>query len=119
MALRGIRESETDEARQYTLDWHIRGLAAELNPVAVEPAVLESYAGTYGPRTLTFEDGQLWYHRAGRPLRRAIPMTERLFRFDDIAYFRLEVVLDESGRPIKLIGHYDNGTQDESPRSET
>jgi hypothetical protein len=46
-------------------------------------------------------------------------MTERLFRFDDIAYFRLEVVLDDSGRPVKLIGHYDNGTQDESPRSET
>jgi hypothetical protein len=119
MALRGIRESETDEGRLYTLDWHIQGLEAELNPVALEPAVLESYAGTYGPRTLTFEDGKLWYHRAGRPLRQAIPMTDRLFRFDDIDYFRLEVVLDESGRPVKLIGHYDNGTQDESPRTES
>ncbi len=119
MALRKIRESETDEARQYTLDWHIQGLEAQLQPVTADPAVLESYAGTYGPRALTFEDGKLWYHRAGRPLRQAIPMTDRLFRFDDIDYFRLEVVLDESGRPIKLIGHYDNGTQDESPRTDT
>jgi hypothetical protein len=118
MALRRIRERETDEGRQYTLDWHIQGLEAELNPVTVDPAVLESYAGTYGSRSLAFEDGELWYHRAGRPLRRAIPMTERLFRFDDIDYFRLEVVLDGSGRPVKLIGHYDNGTQDESPRTE-
>jgi len=117
MALREIREGETDEGRLYTLDWHIRGLEAELNPVSIDPAVLESYAGSYGPRTLTFEDGELWYHRAGRPLRRAIPMTERLFRFDDIDTFRLEVVLDESGRPVKLIGHYDNGTQDESART--
>ena len=118
MALRTIRRGETDEGRLYTLDWHIQGLEAELNPATVDPAALESYAGSYGARTLTFEDGELWYHRAGGPLRRAIPMTERLFRFDDIDNFRLEVVLDGSGRPVKLIGHYDNGTQDESPRTE-
>ncbi len=47
---------------------------------------------------------------------RAIPMTETLFRFDEIDYFRIEVVLDESGQPVKLVGHYDNGTTDESPR---
>ncbi|MGD2151930.1 MAG: S41 family peptidase [Gemmatimonadales bacterium] len=117
MALRKIRECETDDGRLFTLDWHIQGLEAQLSPVTIDPAVLESYAGSYGPRTLTFEDGELWYHRAGRPLRRAIPMTERLFRFDDIDTFRLEVVLDESGRPVKLIGHYDNGTQDESART--
>ena len=119
MALRKVREGETDEGRLYTLDWHIQGLEAQLNPVTVDPDVLALYAGSYGPRTLTFENGELWYHRAGRPLRRVIPMTERLFRFDDIDYFRLEVVLDESGSPVKLIGHYDNGTQDESPRTET
>ena len=48
---------------------------------------------------------------------RASPMTEALLRFDDIDYFRLEVVLDETGKPVKLVGHYDNGTTDESPRS--
>jgi hypothetical protein len=119
MALRKVLEGETHEGRLYTLDWYIQGLEAQLNPVTVDPDILASYAGSYGPRTLTFEDGELWYHRAGRPLRRVIPMTERLFRFDDIDYFRLEVVLDESGSPVKLIGHYDNGTQDESPRTET
>ncbi len=47
----------------------------------------------------------------------AIPMSETLFRFEEIGYFRLEVVLDESGRPLKLVGHYDNGQTDESPRT--
>ncbi|UCC73430.1 MAG: S41 family peptidase [Gemmatimonadota bacterium] len=118
MALRKIRENETDEGRLYALDWHIEGLEAQLNPVTIDPEVLASYAGTYGPRTLTFADGELWYHRAGRPRRHAIPMTERLFRFEDIDYFRLEVVVDESGNPLKLVGHYDNGYTDESVRSE-
>ncbi len=48
---------------------------------------------------------------------RAIPMGERLFRFEEIDYFRIEVVLDEAGQPQKLVGHYDNGTTDESPRT--
>ena len=80
-------------------------------------AVLRSYVGAYGPRRLTFEDGQLWYQRQGNPRMRAIPLTETLFGFSEIDYFRIEVVLDPSGRPLKLIGHYDNGDTDESPRS--
>ena len=50
-------------------------------------------------------------------LMRMIPLTATLFRFENIDWFRLEVVLDESGSPVKLIGHYENGFRDESPRS--
>ena len=44
-------------------------------------------------------------------------MKETLFRFKELDFFRLEVVLDEAGAPVKLVGHYDNGHTDESPRS--
>jgi hypothetical protein len=40
-----------------------------------------------------------------------------MFRFDELDYFRIEIVTDDSGQPLKLIGHYDNGQTDESPRS--
>ena len=117
MALRELREAETDAGRQFALDWAIAGLEAQLHPVTVDPAVLASYVGTYGPRTLTLEGGQLIYQRAPNAAMVAIPMGDALFRFEEIAYFRLEVVLDESGQPVKLVGHYDNGRTDESPRS--
>jgi hypothetical protein len=45
-------------------------------------------------------------------------MTETLFRFDAVEYFRLEVVLGDDGVPVKLVGHYDNGHTDENPRDE-
>ncbi len=45
-------------------------------------------------------------------------MTETLFRFDEFDYFRLEVVLDDQGRPTKLVGRYNDGHTDESPRTE-
>jgi hypothetical protein len=117
LAVRKLRENATNEAQVASLEWVIDGLEAELNPVTLTEATLRSYVGRYGPRTLAFENGELWYRREGNPRMRAIPMTETLFRFDEIDYFRIEVVCDESGRPVKLVGYYDNGTTDESPRS--
>jgi hypothetical protein len=117
LAVRKLKQEATDERRAASLDFVIAGLEARLNPVDPSDAVLRSYVGTYGPRRLTFEDGQLWYQRQGNPRMRAIPLTETLFGFSEIDYFRIEVVLDPSGQPLKLVGHYDNGDTDESPRS--
>lgn len=117
LAVRNLKEDATDERRAASLEFVISGLEAKLNPVTVSGDVLASYVGSYGPRRLSFEDGQLWYQRQGNPRMRAIPLTETLFGFAEIDYFRIEVVLDQSGQPLKLIGRYDNGDTDESPRS--
>ncbi|UCF18183.1 MAG: S41 family peptidase [Gemmatimonadota bacterium] len=117
LALEKLKEEAPDEGRASTLSWAIDGIKARLNPVKVSSEVLQSYVGSYGPRTLTLEAGVLYYQREGNPRMQAIPMTERLFRFAEIDYFRIEVVLDEAGQPVKLVGHYDNGTTDESPRT--
>lgn len=116
-ALRVLRDASEDPGQTAQLEWAIEGLEAQLNPPRVPAEVLKSYAGTYGPRTIKFENGELYYAREGNPVRKAIPMGERLFRFEDIDFFRLEVVVDDSGAPIKLVGHYDNGAKDESPRT--
>jgi hypothetical protein len=116
-ALTKLREGQEDEDRASSLDWAIEGLRAKLEPVAVDVATLERYAGQYGPRKLWVEDGVLQYQREDGPIRPATPMGEALFRFEGLDYFRLEVVLDDAGQPVKLIGHYDNGRADESPRS--
>jgi hypothetical protein len=117
MALEELKEKEDDEDRAFALGWAIDDLEARLDPVEVSPEALASYVGNYGPRTLTLEDGILIYQRGDNPPMQAIPMTERLFRFNEIDYFRIEVILDETGQPQKLVGHYDNGTTDESPRT--
>jgi hypothetical protein len=45
-------------------------------------------------------------------------MTETLFKFEGLAYFRLEVVVGDDGAPVKLVGHYDNGHTDENPKDQ-
>ena len=117
MALRGVRDGEIDPRRKFDLDWAIAELESVLHPVTVDSEVLASYVGTYGPRSLSMRDGQLFYQRAPGPPLRAIPMNATLFRFEGVSNFRLEVVLDESGQPVKLVGQFDNGRTDESPRS--
>jgi hypothetical protein len=107
-----------DEDRKVQLQWAIDGLNARLHPPDVDLTKLSHYAGVYGPRTITYEDGALFYQREDRPKYRMIPMAEDLFRFDEVDYFRLKVVTNGDGQPTELVGLYDNGFTDHSPRSD-
>ena len=116
-ALTKLRESADDEESIFRYDWAMAGLRGKLKPVKLDEDTLAVYAGQYGPRRLWVEDGALLYQREEGPIRKAVPMGEALFRFEDLDYFRLEVVLDDSGVAAKLVGHYDNGHTDENPRT--
>jgi hypothetical protein len=115
-ALTKLRERGGDEEDTFALDWAIAGLDATLNPIELPAEVLETYAGDYGPRHLRVESGKLVYQRDEREPFVATPMSETLFRFEDLPYFRLEVILDDAGEPVKLVGHYENGHTDENQR---
>ena len=117
-ALSTLRERDMSDEEAFMLDWAIAGLNAGLNPVDVDAATLASYAGDYGPRHLRVENGRLVYQRDDRDPFVATAMTETLFGFDALPFFRLEVVLGDDGVPIKIVGHYDNGRTDENPRDQ-
>lgn len=112
-ALEKLSAETHDEQDKMMYDWHIQSLKAELNPVAVDPGILKSYVGKYGPRTITIENDSLFYQREGRPKYRMIPLTEDLFMFKEIDYFRLKI-FKENGKIIGVMGLYDNGTTDTS-----
>lgn len=100
------------------VEWLTDFLNVRQRPVEVAAGVLASYAGSYGPRTIVFEDGVLSYQRDGGTRYRLIPLSRTLFALDGLITFRLEVVSDEQGRPTKLVGHYLGGQTDETPRGE-
>ena len=64
------------------------------------------------------ENGKALYQRLNRDWSKMIPMTDTLFSVEGFDFFRLEVVLDENGDAIKLIGHYQDGSTDESLRDQ-
>lgn len=115
-AMKKLAEKATDERIKQSLLWTVETKEALKNPVDVSEDVLKSYAGSYGPRRLTFEDGALYYQRENRARMKMIAMAKDVFCFDEIDYFRLKVVLDADGNPVELMGLYDDGHTDSSPK---
>ena len=94
-------------------------LQAMERPAELDEARLQAVAGDYGPRHLRVRDGRLYYARdttdpaAMRPLH---AISDDTFVLEGVTFFRLLVVFDEDGRPVKLVGHYEGGGSDGTPR---
>jgi C-terminal processing protease CtpA/Prc len=115
MAVEKLAAKASDPGRKAQYEWILAGMKAKANPPAVDERTLKTYAGVYGERQVTFENGVLVYQRTG-PKYRLIPMTQTLFALDGLDYFRVEFVVKD-GRAVEIIGLYDNGEKDSSPRT--
>jgi hypothetical protein len=115
MAVEKLAAKATDPERKTAYDWILNGLRAKTNPVTVDAKTLKTYVGVYGERKVTLENGVLFYQRTG-PKYRLIPMSQTLFALDGLDYFRVEFVVKD-GKAIEIVGLYDNGEKDSSPRT--
>ena len=116
-AMTKMLEKSPDDEYAEVLKWNLATLEAQINPITVDESILKKYVGVYGPRTIAFEEGELYYQREERPKYRMIPMSEDTFMFEEIDYFRLQIILDENGSPTEVHGLYDNGHVDVSVRT--
>jgi hypothetical protein len=116
-AMERLIETATDEARRRDLEWAMGLVKARANPVVLDDATMQRYAGIYGPRTITYENGDLFYRRAPNPMMKMTPTSEDTFMFDDVGFFKLRVEVDGDGNPIALIGLYQDGHTDRTPRT--
>lgn len=116
MALEKIAERVRDKDHAFELRWALDGLRGKLDPLQVPDATLARYAGAYGERKVSLENGTLFYQRT-RPRRRLIPLKPELFALEGLDGFRIRFVLPKQGPATELIGVYDDATEDPSPRS--
>lgn len=116
-ALKELIRRTSDEPRKGRLSWSLDGLTTEMNPVRPADSVLNSCAGNFGPRSIRFENGTLYYRRVGRPEFRLIPMGADRFMVESLDYFRLQFRRDSSGKVNELVGQYDNGESDSNVRT--
>jgi hypothetical protein len=107
-----IEEKNEDPDQQAKLQWAIDGKQVKLNPVTVEESQLQAYVGQYGPRRIWIEGGQLHYQRGENPKYQLIPMGDHRFMIEEIDYFRVKFVLDDTGHASEIIGQHDSGRTD-------
>ncbi len=115
MAVDKLAAKATDPQTKAQFEWILAGLKAKQGPALVDRKTLKTYAGIYGERTVTFENGTLYYQRTG-PKYRLIPMTATLFALDGLDSFRIEFVVKD-GKAVEIVGLYDDGGRQPSPRT--
>ena len=115
MAVEKLAAKASDPARKAGYEWIMTGLKAKADPAHVAEKTLKSYAGVYGERKVTFENGALYYQRVG-PKYRLIPMTGTLFAVEGLGYFRLEFTVRD-GKAVEVAGLYNDGRREPSPRT--
>ncbi len=117
MALEKIIGKTPYADQKFALNWAIDGARARLEPVTIDEAILKKYAGQYGERKITYENGKIFYQRTG-PTYELVPLKENLFAVQDLDYFRIEIKTDKKGNATELVGIYDDGRKDPSKRTE-
>jgi len=108
-----------DPAEQAAVDWAMDYIKALEDPATFEEGELQKIAGDYGPRHLIAKDASLHYFREDADTsepRRLMAVSKDTFIIEGVSYFKLQVVFDEEGNPVKLVGIYESGQRDESPR---
>ena len=115
LAVEKLAAKASDPERKASYEWLLAGMKAKADPAKVDAKTLQTYAGVYGERKVTLENGALYYQRIG-PRYRLIPMTPTVFLLDGLENFRVEFEVKD-GRTVALIGLYDNGDREPSPRT--
>lgn len=96
--------------------WHMQTLKARSNPVKLEQKILAKYTGVYGPRTISLENGELYYQRKGRDKFKLTAIDPITFAVEGSPGFRIQIVL-KNGNSIALKGLSENGSSSKNPKN--
>ncbi|MFN2634435.1 MAG: S41 family peptidase [Thermoanaerobaculia bacterium] len=100
-ALRRLIDRAPDPTRRRELAWALERTEAARNRTLPTPAELRKYAGRYGERSITVEDGGLVCRTATARARALVPLGRDTFSWDEQTRATFE--LDSSGRPARLL----------------
>lgn len=89
--------------------WALAAVKAQLTPVSVSADSLKDYAGNYGERMISIENGQLYFQKKGGAKSHLIPMDKDLFSVEDKDYLRIRFDR-ENGMVTGFTRLYDDGT---------
>ena len=106
-----------DDSELFNLQWDLDLLKAINNPVVIDSVMLKKFAGVYGERVFTFENGKLFYKRTGRPKFEMEPMTSTIMKAKGNNYFKIEFI-EEQGKFNKVNAYYQDNREESSIRTQ-
>lgn len=101
----------------FSLEWQLDLLHAQINPVIIDTLQLKKFAGVYGERTFTFENGKLYYQRTGKPKFELEPMTATIMKGKGNTYFKIEFIENSAGEVNEVKAYYQDQRIESSQRT--
>lgn len=111
-ALEGLQATAVDAEGKAFYEWPLARLKVERQPVRLDAAALKRFVGSYGPRSITLENGSLYYRRGQGTKYELYPYGPDDFMLKGMDSFRVRF-LSENGKVTVLQGLYDNGSTDQ------
>lgn len=102
---------------QFDLEWEEALLRAVNHPVMMDAPTLRAYAGVYGERTFTLENGKLFYQRSGRPKFELEAMGPGLMKGKNNVYFKIEFIKNEQGEVNEVNVYYQDNRLETAKRT--
>ena len=114
-ALELLMKNNKNEGLQAFYEWPLAELSVKTNPVTLDAKTLKTFAGTYGPRKVTFENNTLFYQRGSGTKYELFPYSNNEFMLKGLDSFRIRF-LSEGNKVTALQGLYDNGRTDKNAK---
>jgi C-terminal processing protease CtpA/Prc len=114
-ALESLRDEAADEELKTFYEWPLASLKVKSNPIVLDATTLKSFVGSYGLRSITLENGSLYYQRGQGTKYELYPYGPGEFMLKGLDNFRIRF-LSDNGKVTALKGLYDNGHTDQSPK---
>jgi len=109
LALEGLLQSEASPVATLEWEWALEALLALQDPHALAPEQSAEYAGTYGNREISEQEGHLFYRRGDRRSYEMVYLGDDRFLLDGKSGFRLEFERDADGSVVRLLDHWSDG----------
>ncbi len=81
-----------DPFELFNLKWYLDITKCAYDPIILDTILLKKYAGIFGERTITFENGKLFYQRINKPKFEMEAITETLLKAKNNTYFKVEFI---------------------------
>lgn len=110
-ALEKLLKKTEDEAKKAGLKWSMDAIKARMEPIHVEPDVLQKYVGHYSRGEVVLEKGKLFI-KAGPEIMPLIPLNETCFMVEGQPNVRIEFIPDESGKSFEARAYFRDGSDE-------
>jgi hypothetical protein len=111
-------KSLKDSASIKKLKWQFDLLQSINHPASLDTVTLLKFAGNYGPYSLRYNNGNMYYHKTGKATFQLLPMTENSMRPKGNDTFIIEFYKNLLGKVTRLATLYDDGRIEYADRTE-